>query len=116
MAATQITGRLIKDTTIDTADIADKAVTLAKQADMATASVIYRKTAAAGVPEVQTLATLKTDLGLTGTNSGDNTLAAGIATFLGTPTSANLIVAVTDETGTGALVFGTGPSIDFGTS
>lgn len=46
-------------------------VTLAKQANMATASVVYRKTAGSGAPEVQTLATLKTDLGLTGTNSGD---------------------------------------------
>ncbi len=50
------------------------AVTLAKQADMATASLVYRKTAGAGAPEVQSLATLKTDLGLTGTNSGDQTL------------------------------------------
>mgnify|MGYP003386396238 CR=1 FL=1 len=52
------------------------AVTLAKQADMATASVVYRKTAGAGAPEVQTLATLKTDLGLTGTNSGDQDLSS----------------------------------------
>ena len=55
--------------------LADKAVTLAKMDDMATASLIYRKAAAAGVPEVQTLATLKTDLGLTGSNSGDQTIA-----------------------------------------
>lgn len=54
--------------------IANGAVTLTKQADMATASVVYRKTAGTGVPEVQTLSTLKTDLGLTGTNSGDQTL------------------------------------------
>lgn len=54
--------------------IAAAAVTLAKMANMATASLIYRKTAAAGAPEVQTLATLKTDLSLTGTNSGDQTL------------------------------------------
>lgn len=38
-------------------------------------------------------------------------LGTGIATFLGTPTSANLIAAVTDETGTGALVFGTSPTL-----
>jgi hypothetical protein len=44
-------------------------------ANMATASLIYRKTAGTGAPEVQTLATLKSDLGLTGTNSGDQTLA-----------------------------------------
>lgn len=56
--------------------IDDGAVTLAKQADMATASLVYRKTAGAGAPEVNTLATLKTDLGLAGTNSGDVTLAS----------------------------------------
>ncbi len=49
-------------------------VTLAMQANMATASVVYRKTAGAGAPEVQSLATLKTDLGLIGTNSGDQTI------------------------------------------
>lgn len=59
--------------------IANSAVTLAKQADMATASVVYRKTAGAGAPEVNTLATLKTDLGLTGTNSGDQTTITGNA-------------------------------------
>jgi hypothetical protein len=54
------------------------AVTLTKMANMATASLIYRKTSGAGPPEVNTLATLKTDLGLTGTNSGDQTSIAGI--------------------------------------
>ena len=53
--------------------ITDKAVTLAKMNDMATGSLIYRKTALAGVPETQTLATLKTDLGLSGINTGDHT-------------------------------------------
>jgi hypothetical protein len=43
---------------------------------------------------------------------GDVTgLATGVATFLGTPSSANLIAAVTDETGTGALVFATSPTL-----
>jgi hypothetical protein len=54
-----------------TLTISNQAVTLAKMAEMASGSLIYRKSAGAGVPEVQTLATLKTDLGLTGTNSGD---------------------------------------------
>ena len=36
--------------------------------------------------------------------------ATGIATFLATPTSANLAAAVTDETGTGALVFANTPT------
>ncbi len=37
--------------------------------------------------------------------------AAGVATFLATPSSANLITAVTDETGSGALVFATTPTL-----
>lgn len=36
-------------------------------------------------------------------------LGAGVATWLGAPSSANLATAVTGETGTGALVFGTSP-------
>jgi hypothetical protein len=39
------------------------------------------------------------------------TTAAGILTFLGTPSSANLASAVTDETGSGLLVFGTSPTL-----
>jgi hypothetical protein len=38
-------------------------------------------------------------------------LATGVATFLATPSSANLAAAVTDETGTGLLVFATSPSL-----
>lgn len=59
---------------VDTADINNSQITLPKMADVATSSVFYRKTAATGAPEVQTLATLKTDLGLTGSNSGDQTI------------------------------------------
>lgn len=45
-------------------------------------------------------------------SSGVSGLAAGIATFLGTPSSANLKSAVTDETGSGgALVFATSPTL-----
>jgi len=39
--------------------------------------------------------------------TGITSFGAGVATFLGTPSSANLAAAVTGETGTGALVFGT---------
>lgn len=39
------------------------------------------------------------------------TATAAIATWLATPSSANLAAAVTDETGSGALVFGTSPTI-----
>ena len=61
------------------------AVSLAKMANVATATVFYRKTAGTGDPEVQTLSTLKTDLGLTGTNSGDQTITlTGAVTGSGT--------------------------------
>lgn len=43
--------------------------------------------------------------------TGVSSLGSGVVTFLQTPSSANLATAVTDETGTGALVFGTGPTI-----
>ena len=44
-------------------------------------------------------------------STGVDGLAAGVATALATPSSANLITAVTDETGTGALVFATSPTL-----
>lgn len=37
-------------------------------------------------------------------------LGTGVATFLGTPSSANLASAITDETGSGLLVFATAPA------
>ncbi len=39
------------------------------------------------------------------------TLGTGVATFLGTPSSANLATALTDETGSGAAVFASSPSL-----
>lgn len=44
--------------------------------------------------------------------TGVSGLAAGIATFLGVPSSANLLAAMTDETGTGPLVFATSPTLN----
>lgn len=44
-------------------------------------------------------------------STGISGLGAGVATFLATPSSANLASAVTGETGSGALVFGTSPAI-----
>ena len=62
--------------------------------------------------------------GVTGTlpvangGTGITSFGSGVADFLGTPSSANLATAVTGETGSGALVFGTSPSLttpDIGT-
>lgn len=55
-------------------------------------------------------------LGASGTvtvpiSTGVSGLGANVGTFLATPSSSNLAAAVTDETGSGALVFGTGPTL-----
>lgn len=58
-----------------------------------------------GTPSSGTL-TNCTDLPV---STGISGLGANVATFLATPTSANLATAVTDETGTGNLVFSNAP-------
>lgn len=63
-------------------------------------SQVVKQTSAGGALTVAQLAT--TDL--TG-------LGANVATWLATPTSANLAAAVTDETGSGAAVFATSPTL-----
>jgi hypothetical protein len=55
--------------------------------------------------------------GVTGTlpvangGTGITSFGSGVADFLGTPSSANLATAVTDETGSGALVFANTPTL-----
>lgn len=57
-----------------------------------------------------TSATLTNATGLP-ISTGVSGLGTGVATFLATPSSANLAAAVTDETGTGALVFTNSPTL-----
>lgn len=61
----------VDEAALSTFVLGDKSVTLQKMADVNSSTVFYRKTAGIGSPEIQTLAQLKTDLGLSGTNSGD---------------------------------------------
>lgn len=60
-----------------------------------------------GTPQSGTLSNC-TDLPI---STGVSGLGSGVATFLATPSSANLAAAVTDETGTGALVFANTPTL-----
>lgn len=57
-----------------------------------------------------TSATLTNATGLP-ISTGVSGLGSGVATFLATPSSANLSAMVTDETGSGSLVFATSPTL-----
>jgi hypothetical protein len=59
------------------------------------------------LPIANTTGTLAVARGGTGITS----FGAGVATFLGTPSSANLRAALTDETGTGSAVFANTPTL-----
>jgi hypothetical protein len=79
---------------VATGMVQNSAITLAKMADMATASFIGRNTAATGVPEILSIATAKTMLGLAGSNTGDQTITlTGDVTGSGTGSFAATIAA-----------------------
>lgn len=70
-----ITGDVTASANSFVTTLTDNAVTLAKMAQMATASFLGRNTASTGNVEVLSTATAKTMLNLSGTNSGDLTFS-----------------------------------------
>ena len=67
-------------------------------------------TAAVTVNSTQVV-TLAAPLPVASGGTGITSFGTGVATWLGTPSSSNLAAAVTDETGSGALVFATSPTL-----
>lgn len=57
------------------------------------------------------LANVTGTLAVANGGTGITSFGTGVATWLGTPSSANLASAITDETGSGSLVFGTSPTL-----
>jgi hypothetical protein len=55
---------------------------------------------------------LATPVSVANGGTGISSFGTGVATWLGTPSSANLASAVSDETGSGSLVFGTSPTLN----
>jgi hypothetical protein len=102
-------------TTYTTGDIvyASATNTLNKLADVATGNALI----SGGVGVAPSYGKIGLTTHVSGTlpvangGTGITSLGTGVATFLGTPSSANLATAITDETGSGALVFGTSPTI-----
>jgi len=74
-------------------------------------------TVTSGTGPIPTVA-LTTPVSVANGGTGISSFGTGIATFLETPSSANLAAALTDETGTGAAVFASSPTLvtpDLGT-
>ena len=95
--------KILKGTEINT-EFANIAIAVATKANLVSPTFI---TPALGTP---TSGTLTNCTGLP-VSSGVSGLATGVATFLGAPSSANLAAVLTDETGTGANVFATSPTL-----
>ena len=112
-AASSTTARIAWDNTNFQLDIGDGSTIRTITADNAAATLTNKTINGSN----NTITNISLTTAVTGTlpvangGTGITSFGSGVATFLGTPSSANLAAAVTDETGTGSLVFGTNPTI-----
>ena len=99
-------------TVLDDASVSDMVNTLGGAASTGSGGLVRTTSAALISPslDVPTSGTLTNCTGLP-ISTGVSGLGTNVGTFLGTPSSANLAACVTDETGSGLLVFGTSPTI-----
>ena len=87
--------------------------TLGKLADVATGNALLSGGVGADPAwgKVELTTHVSGTLPVANGGTGITSLGTGVATFLGTPSSSNLASAVTDETGSGSLVFATSPTL-----
>ena len=71
----------------------------------------FRALVNADLPLVDLTSKVTGTLPVANGGTGITSIGTGVASFLATPTSANLLAATTDETGTGALVFANTPTL-----
>ena len=112
-----VSSTLLAPKTTNTVDIGSSALKF-KDLFLAGNASVGGTLAVTGVATLGAGAILNTPASVTLTNAtglpistGVSGLGTGIATFLATPSSANLLAAVTNETGTGSLVFATSPTL-----
>ena len=91
-----LTGDLTNSSGSLSVSIANSAVSLPKMADVGSGTVFYRRSAGSGVPEVQPLSTLKSDLGINAIEVTVGTARATVAK-VGTTTSGTYVPAYGDR-------------------
>lgn len=113
LSATGGTSQVLKQVTVGgSITVAQLSVTDLSTATTGTGSIVLSNSPSLTSPNLGTpsAVTLTNGTGLPVT-TGLTGLGTGVSTWLTTPTSANLAAAVTGETGSGALVFGTSPTL-----
>lgn len=86
-------------------------VKVASSVDSGVSTISFGTTGLTPATATSGAVTVAGTLAVANGGTGITSFGSGVATWLGTPSSANLASAVTDETGSGSLVFGTSPTL-----